>query len=69
MKRFKELKACISFLSDLQTRGDLEPVQRQAVEQVIERLRQLRRKRDPSDAELFRCVRDVTEKLVRSFVR
>jgi hypothetical protein len=69
MKKFKDLKACISLLTDLHARGDLEPGQKQSVEQVIERLRQLRRKRNPSQADMFRFFQEVTEKLVQTFIR
>lgn len=68
MKKVRDLEAVFARLRALAARGDIEPRQKQLVEQVIEKLKRFRRNQDPSKAELFRCVRDVAEKLLDAFL-
>lgn len=69
LKKYKDLKACIAKLQALLAGDSIGPEQRQSVEQAIERLKQLRRIHDPHDGDFFRCVKDVTELLLKGFYR
>jgi hypothetical protein len=68
MNRVRDLEAVIAQLRALAARGDIEPRQKQLLEQAIERLKQFRRNKNPGKAEVFRCVRDVAEKLLEAFL-
>jgi hypothetical protein len=69
LRKFKDLKACIAKLQAVLAGDSITPEQRQSVEQAIERLKQLRRIRDPHNGDCFRCVKDVTELLLKGFYR
>jgi carboxylesterase type B len=68
MNKVHDLEAVFAQLRALAARGDIEPRQKQLVEQVIERLKRFRRSQNPNKAEIFRCVRDVAEKLLEAFL-
>jgi DNA repair ATPase RecN len=67
MKQVRDVNACIAQLRALQGRSDTEPEQTKYIDEAIEELRKLRRKSNPSKAEVFRCVRRVAEHLLRAF--
>jgi DNA repair ATPase RecN len=67
MKQVRDVNACIARLRALQGRSDTEPEQTKYIDEAIEELRKLRRKSNPSKAEVFRCVRKVTDNLLRAF--
>jgi len=67
MRQFRELNASIAALRALLARSDIRPEQRKHVEAAIEQLRRLRRKRTARMAEVYQCVRQVTERLVSAF--
>jgi hypothetical protein len=67
MKHFKDLNACIAHLRAIHGRDDIEPEQKKELEGAIECLRRFRRKNNPSQAELFNCVREVAGRLVEAF--
>lgn len=68
-KNFKDLNASITHLRALLDGNATEPQQREAVERAIGRLKQLRRNPRPAKAEVYRCVREVAEALLRRFGR
>lgn len=68
MKQFKDLNASIAHLRAVLARGDVEPEQKQNVEHAIEQLKRLRRKPHCKAADFYRCVREVTEQLLRAFI-
>jgi len=67
MKRTKDLKACDTELKALQARGDIGSEQKTAIGLARARLRKLGRQLNPSKREVFRCVREVTELLLKAF--
>ncbi len=67
MKKVKDVNACIAQLRAIQSKNDSEPEQTKYIHDAIEELRKLRRKSNPSKAEVFRCVRHVTDNLLRAF--
>jgi hypothetical protein len=68
MKKVKDIEAVIAQLRALAARSDIEPRQKQLLEQVIERLKRFRRNSNPNKADAFRCVRDVAERLLEAFL-
>ncbi len=69
MKQVRDINACIAQLRALQGRNDTEPGQTKYIEEAIETLRQLRRKSNPTRAEVARSVRKVAEALLHAFVK
>jgi DNA repair ATPase RecN len=67
MRKVKDVNACIAQLRALQSKNDTEPEQTKYIDEAIEELRKLRRKSNPSKAEVFRFVRQVTDNLLRAF--
>lgn len=68
MNRDKDLRLSIAALRRaIQSRSDIEPEQKQIVEAAISRLKKLQRKQELSRSEVFRCVREVTEALLKAF--
>ena len=65
----KDLNVSIDRLRALLDGNATEPEQREAVERAIGRLKKLRRNPSPTKVEIFRCVREVTETLLRTFGR
>jgi len=68
MKKVRDLEAVLAQLRALAARSDIEPRQKQLVEQAIETLKWFRRIKAPDKAEIFRCVREVAEKLLDAFL-
>ena len=68
MKKVRDLEAVLAQLRALAARSDIEPRQKQLVEQAIETLKWFRRIKTPDKAEIFRCVREVAEKLLDAFL-
>jgi len=68
MKKVRDLQAVFAQLRALAARGDIEPRRKQLLEQAIETLKRFRRNKNPNRAEIFRCVRDVAEKLLEAFL-
>ena len=67
MKKFSDLNACIALLRDVQRGGDVNPKQKQAVENVIHEIKQVRRKPNLERHELHKAVRSITESLLYVF--
>jgi hypothetical protein len=68
-KYCKDLNASIAHLRAMLKGNATEPQQREAVERAIDRLKQLRRNPQPTKAEVYRCVREVAEALLRTLGR
>jgi hypothetical protein len=68
MKQFGDLNACISLLREVQRGGDVNPKQKQAVEQAIHEIKRIRRKPHPKQHELYESVRMIAESLIDVFV-
>ena len=69
MNHIKDLDATMSLLRAVAAGNDVESGQKQEVEKAIETLRRFRRRAHPSRAETYRCVRDVTERLLQAFFK
>lgn len=69
MKQFKDLNACIAELEALCARGDIKPEQKRNVEAAIEQLRRLRRKPHAKTVDVYRCVREVSSRLIMAFLK
>jgi hypothetical protein len=69
VKQSRDLRAINAELSALLARGDVGPEQKKYVESAIEELRRLRRKRNPTQADYFSCVRTVAENLLNAFYK
>ena len=67
MKKRRQYRACIEKFDALLTRRDLEPEQRNAIEACRKLLKELSRIREPSEAEVFRYIGEVSERLLRVF--
>lgn len=67
--KYRDLNACIAVLQAIQRRDDTEPEQRKNIEVAIERLRVLRRLDHPSRAEVFRHIREITERIIKAFLK
>jgi len=67
MKQVRDVNACIAQLRALQRKNDTKPEQTKYIDEAIEELRKLRRKSNPTKAEVFRCVRKVAENLLHAF--
>jgi geranylgeranyl pyrophosphate synthase len=69
MKKLKDINACIAQLRAVQGRNDTEPEQTKYIDDAIELLRQLRRKSNPTRAEVARLVRGIAEALLRALIK
>jgi len=68
MKKFGDLNACISLLRGLQRGSDINPKQKQAVENAIHEIKRIRRKPNLKQHVLRESVRVVAESLIDVFV-
>jgi hypothetical protein len=69
MAKKGDLKACLANLRELQARSDIEPEQKTAIEVMMGRIRKLARLQNPTRRDVFRCVREVTGLLTKTFLR
>jgi len=67
MRKNKDLNACISSLEELQRGGSADSEQRQAVERVVDELKQIRRKPNLERHEQHESIRKIVDELVRAF--
>ena len=61
----KDLKECLALLEALHSNSNLKPEQKDQIGIIIRQVKTLGRKRDPSRAEVFLCVKEVTKRLLR----
>ncbi len=69
MRKLRELNACISLLEAVQEGNDLGPEQHKEIKRAMEQLKQLRRLPHPTQREVFCVVREITEALLRAFLK
>jgi hypothetical protein len=67
MRKKRQYRACVARFDALLARSDLEPEQRDAIEACRRLIKQLSRIRQPSEAEVFRYIGEVSEKLLKVF--
>lgn len=65
--RHKRTKRCIAKLQAVRQRGNLGPEQEQTIEFVILRLKQLNRLKKPTNRDIYECVAEISERLVKTF--
>lgn len=69
MRKIRELNACIARLQAVQGGNDLRPEQQKEIKRAMEQLKQLRRLPHPTQREVFCAVREITEALLRAFLK
>jgi hypothetical protein len=69
MHQSRDLKTIIAELKALIARSDVGPDQKEYVEVALKELKQLRRRPNPTQAEVFFCVRRVAESLLSAFYK
>lgn len=67
MRKKKQYRACVTHFDALLARGDLEPEQRDAIEASRKLVKELSRIRNPTEAEVFRYVGRISERLLKVF--
>lgn len=67
MKKSRNYRACIKNFDAMLNRRDLEPGQRDAIAACRKLLKELSRIREPSEAEVFRYIGEVSERLLKVF--
>ena len=67
MRKLKQYRVCISNFDALLSRSDLGPEQRDAIKAARRAIKELSRMRNPDEAEVFRCISEVSEKLLKAF--
>jgi hypothetical protein len=67
MRKLKQYRACISKFDALLSRSDLGPEQRDAIQAARRVIKELGRMRNADEAEVFRCIGEVSEKLLKAF--
>jgi DNA repair ATPase RecN len=63
-KHSRDLRVCLAQLRSVHSNSNLKPEQKSQIEMVIDRVKGLARKKNPSQADIFACVREVSERLV-----
>ena len=69
MSKSKDLRECLAQFQALRSNNNLKPEQKAQIEIVIDRVKKLGRKKNPSQAEIFACVREVSGRLIRVFLK
>jgi len=69
MRKFRELNTCIASLQAIQGGNDLRPEQQQEIKRAMEHMRQLKRFPHPTQSEVFCAVSEITDALLRAFLR
>ena len=69
MRKLKDLNVSIALLQGMLASTDVEPQQKDAVRKSMAQLKRLSRKRDLTREEVFRCIREVSERLWTAFGR
>lgn len=67
MRKKRQYRACVDRFDALLARSDLEPEQREAIEASRKLVKELSRIRNPSQADVFRYVGKISERLLRVF--
>ena len=65
----RALRACIAQFDALLERNDLEPEQRDDIKRSRRRLKELGRMKNPTRAEIFDCIREISKELLNALRR
>ena len=60
----KDQRECLAMLKRLHSNNNLKPEQKFQIEIVIDLVKVLGRKKNPTRAEIFACVKEVTKRLL-----
>jgi len=69
MKRNKDFRQCLALLRAKHSNSNLKPEQKDQIGIVIDRVKELGRKKNPSHAEVFACVKELSERFLRVILR
>jgi hypothetical protein len=64
--RSKDLRECLALLKALPSNNNMKPEQTSQIEIAIDQVKRLARKKNPSHAEIFACIREVSKRVVRA---
>ena len=67
--RSRAFKACVSQFDALLARNDLEPEQTHDIERSRKRIKELARIKNPTSAEIFDCIREISKELLDALMR
>jgi len=69
MKHFKGLDACIADLQAVLAGNDVGSDQQKDIKRAMEHIKRIRRQPHPSQKEVFCAVREITDALLRAFLK
>ena len=64
MRKNKDLKECLATLKAVHSNNDLKPEQKAQIEIARDKIKRLSRKKNPSQADVFACVKEVAQRLL-----
>lgn len=67
--KYKRTKQSIALINAVRRRGDLEPEQEQALDDVKLRLKKLNRMKKADNRAVYECVAEISERLVNAFCK
>ena len=69
MMKNRALRACVAKFDVWLSRNELEPEQRDDIERCRKRIKELGRIKNPTQADVFNCIREISEKLLDAALR
>ena len=69
MRKSKDLRQCLAFLKATHSNNNLKPEQKDQIGIVIDRVKELARKKNPNYGEVFACVKDISERFLRVILK
>lgn len=69
MRKSRDLRQCLSVLKAKHSNNNLKPEQKEQIGIVIDRVKKLGRMKNPSKAEMFACVSEISERLLRVILK
>jgi hypothetical protein len=69
MKRNRDLRKCLALLREKHSNNNLRPEQKDQIGIVIDRVKKLGRMKNPSKAEMFESLNEISERLLRVILK
>lgn len=69
MRKIRELDACIAALQAVLAGSDVGSEQQKNIKRAMEHIKRIRRLPHPSQKEVFCAVREITDALLRAFLK
>jgi hypothetical protein len=69
MRKQRDLKVCIALIRAVLTQGGLEPKQKDALDNALRTIKELRRAPSANRHIVYQAVRTITEELVKAFIK